>query len=156
MLNSFLKFTQPNDKPEDQPDDKTKTTKEPTLNTSTSIIRSGSLDSSFSRQDSTISQQPVQLLNQNILGNFLAKTAITAQTVNLQEEDQEKRTIVHRACFQLKYDILDSLRDKLSSLDVNKHDIYGNTPLILACKYPVENRTSSARLNILNLLFYFK
>ena len=152
MLNSFLKFTQPNDKPEDQPDDKTKTTKEPTLNTSTSIIRSGSLDSSFSRQDSTISQQPVQLLNQNILGNFLAKTAITAQTVNLQEEDQEKRTIVHRACFQLKYDILDSLRDKLSSLDVNKHDIYGNTPLILACKYPVENRTSSARINILNLL----
>ena len=152
MFSNILQFSQTKDKPEDQTEDKTKTTKQPTLNTSTSIFRSGSLDSSLTRQDSTISQQPAQLFGQNFFNNFLTKTAITAQTVNLQEEDQEKRTIVHRACFQLKYDILDSLRDKLTSLDVNRHDIYGNTPLILACKYPIENSTSSARTNILNLL----
>ena len=82
----------------------------------------------------------------------MSRSAITAHTVNLQEEDQEKRTIVHRACFQLKYDILDALRDKLTSFDVNRKDIYGNTPLLLACKYPTEGSTSSARINILNLL----
>lgn len=63
------------------------------------------------------------------------KALITSSNINLYEKDDEKRTILHRACLQIKLGIIKDLAPKLTKAYVNQLDKYGNTPLILACKY---------------------
>ena len=63
------------------------------------------------------------------------KTLILSSNLNLNEKDEEKRTILHRACLQLKLSIIKDLIPKLTPKYVNQLDKYGNSPLILACKY---------------------
>ena len=63
------------------------------------------------------------------------KALITSSSINLYEKDDEKRTILHRACLQIKLGIIKDLAPKLTKAYVNQLDKYGNSPLILACKY---------------------
>ena len=79
------------------------------------------------------------------------KSVLTAESINLKEEDEEKRTIIHRACYQLKFDIINEMKNQLTIEDVNKIDIYGNSPLILSCKCPLKEG-SSIRKNIIEIL----
>ena len=63
------------------------------------------------------------------------KALITSSNINIYEKDDEKRTILHRACLQIKLGIIKDLAPKLTKAYVNQLDKYGNTSLILACKY---------------------
>ena len=81
-----------------------------------------------------------------LLTSFRKATAITAESINLTEEDDEKRNIIHRACFQLKYDIINSIKDRLNIKLVNQLDIYGNSPLILSCKNQTKNTKNRAKI----------
>ena len=76
---------------------------------------------------------------------------ITIEGVNLDQVDEEKRNILHKACLQLKLSIVKDLIPKLSKEYVNKKDKYGNTPLILACKLPVSSYLNE-RNQIINIL----
>ena len=79
------------------------------------------------------------------------KALITSQNLNLDEEDDEKRTILHRACLQIKLTIIKDLAPKLTNVYVNQLDKYGNSPLILACKNSTINE-SKDRQEILDIL----
>ena len=79
------------------------------------------------------------------------KALITSKNLNLDEKDDEKRTILHRACLQIKLSIIKDLAPKLTNLYVNQLDKYGNSPLILACKYSTTNE-SKDRQEILDIL----
>ena len=79
-----------------------------------------------------------------------SKTLITSSNLNLNEEDDKKRTILHRACLQIKLGIIKDLEPKLTKKYVNKLDIYGNNPLILACKNSTNE--SKDREEILEIL----
>ena len=79
------------------------------------------------------------------------KTLIFSSNLNLNEKDEEKRTILHRACLQLKLSIVKDLIPKLTPKYVNQLDKYGNTPLILACKYNTEKEINE-REKILEIL----
>ena len=70
--------------------------------------------------------------------------------MNLNEEDDKKRTILHRACLQIKLRIIKDLEPKLTKKYVNKLDIYDNNPLILACKNSTNG--SKDREEILEIL----
>ena len=80
------------------------------------------------------------------------KTLIISSNLNLYEKDEEKRTILHRACLQLKLSIIKDLIPKLTSKYVNQLDKYGNSPLILACKYNITSKDSNDREKILDIL----
>ena len=77
-----------------------------------------------------------------LIGDFGKKLAISADSISLEEEDDEKRNIIHRACFQLKFEILKSIKNKISIGLINKLDIYGNSALILASK----NQTKDSKV----------
>ena len=79
------------------------------------------------------------------------KNALKAESINISQEDLEKRTIIHRACYQLKYDIINELKSQLNEENVNKPDIYGNTPIILACKLQTKE-TNKLRCDIIKIL----
>ena len=79
------------------------------------------------------------------------KAFITSSNINLYQKDDEKRTILHRACLQLKLSIIKDLEPKLTTKYVNQLDKYGNSPLILACKY-TNNKESNDREKILEIL----
>ena len=79
------------------------------------------------------------------------RTLILSSNLNLNEKDEEKRTILHRACLQLKLSIIKDLIPKLTTKYVNQLDKYGNSPLILACKYNTEKETNE-REKILEIL----
>ena len=79
------------------------------------------------------------------------KALITSKNLNLDEKDDEKRTILHRACLQIKLTIIKDLAPKLTNMYVNQLDKYGNSPLILACKYSTTNE-SRDRQEILDIL----
>ena len=79
------------------------------------------------------------------------RTLIFSSNLNLNEKDEEKRTILHRACLQLKLSIVKDLIPKLTPKYVNQLDKYGNTPLILACKYHTEKEINE-REKILEIL----
>ena len=79
------------------------------------------------------------------------RTLILSSNLNLNEKDEEKRTILHRACLQLKLSIIKDLVPKLTTKYVNQLDKYGNSPLILACKYNTEKETNE-REKILEIL----
>ena len=78
------------------------------------------------------------------------KALITSSNLNLNEEDDENRTILHRACLQIKLGIIKDLESKMTNKYVNKLDRYGNSPLILACKLPTNE--SKEREEILEIL----
>ena len=78
------------------------------------------------------------------------RVLITSSNINLNEEDDEKRTILHRACLQIKLGIIRDLEPKLTTTYVNKLDKYGNNPLILACKNSTNE--SKDREEILEIL----
>ena len=80
------------------------------------------------------------------------KTLIISSNLNLYAKDEEKRTILHRACLQLKLSIIKDLIPKLTSKYVNQLDKYGNSPLILACKYNITSKDSNDREKILDIL----
>ena len=61
---------------------------------------------------------------------------IKIEAVNLNQVDEEKRNILHRACLQIKLSIIKDLQSSLTPQYVNKLDKFGNSPLILACKLP--------------------
>ena len=80
------------------------------------------------------------------------KTLIISSNLNLYEKDDEKRTILHRACLQLKLSIVKDLIPKLTSKYINQLDKYGNSPLILACKYTFSSKETNDREKILEIL----
>jgi ankyrin repeat protein len=80
-----------------------------------------------------------------------SRALITNQNLNLDEKDDENRTILHRACLQIKLSIIKDLAPKLTNVYVNQLDKYGNSPLILACKYSTTNESKN-RQEILNIL----
>ena len=80
------------------------------------------------------------------------QTLIISSNLNLNEKDEEKRTILHRACLQLKLSIIKDLIPKLTYKYINQLDKYGNSPLILACKYINTNKESNDREKILEIL----
>ena len=63
---------------------------------------------------------------------------ITIDNINLEIVDEEKRTTLHRACLQIKLEIIKDLEESKISKYVNQLDKYGNSPLILACKLPIK------------------
>ena len=63
---------------------------------------------------------------------------ITAEDVNPDQVDEEKRNILHRACLQIKLSIIQELEHQLTPQYVQRIDKFGNTPLILACKLPLK------------------
>ena len=63
---------------------------------------------------------------------------ITAEAVNPDNVDEEKRNILHRACLQIKLSIIQELEHQLTPQYVQRIDKFGNTPLILACKLPLK------------------
>ena len=81
-----------------------------------------------------------------------SKTLIISSNLNLYEKDDEKRTILHRACLQLKLSIIKDLIPKLTRKYINQLDKYGNSPLILACKYTNISKESNDREKILEIL----
>ena len=81
-----------------------------------------------------------------LIKHFGKAIAISAESINLTVEDDEKRNIIHRACFQLKYDIINSIKNRLNIKLVNQLDIYGNSPLILSCKNPTKNTKNRAKI----------
>ena len=94
--------------------------------------------------------------DENILNNFISekfkkKVAIAGNSINLEEKDDENRTIIHRACYQIRLEIIKSIKDKLTKDLVNSLDIYGNTPLILVCKLPTK-LGSKERTEIIKIL----
>ena len=77
--------------------------------------------------------------------------------INLKENDEENRNIIHRACLNLKTAIVHDILSRIKSshmLDtqifINAKDLFGNTPLMLACK-PLAKKNSN-RLSILTQL----
>ena len=78
------------------------------------------------------------------------RALITSSNINLNEEDDENRTILHRACLQIKLGIIKDLESKMTNKFVNKLDKYGNSPLILACK--LSTNESREREEILEIL----
>ena len=88
---------------------------------------------------------------QSLFARIGKKTALSADSINLNEEDIEKRTIIHRACYQLKYDLINEMKVQMKTEDVNKLDKYGNSPLILACKSPLKEG-STIRRDIIKIL----
>ena len=50
------------------------------------------------------------------------KALITSSNINLYEKDDEKRTILHRACLQIKLGIIKDLAPKLTKAYVNQLD----------------------------------
>ena len=76
---------------------------------------------------------------------------ITIEGVNLDQVDEEKRNILHKACLQIKLSIIKDLVPKLNLEYVNKKDKFGNSPLILACKLPVKT-DNNERNQIIKIL----
>ena len=76
---------------------------------------------------------------------------ITIEGVNLDQVDEEKRNILHKACLQIKLSIIKDLVPKLNKDYVNKKDKFGNSPLILACKLPVKTENNE-RNQIIKIL----
>jgi hypothetical protein len=74
---------------------------------------------------------------------------LSMSMVNLKDVDEEGRNIIHRTCLQLKWDIIKSLKEKLTIESVNKVDNYGNTPLLLACKMAAKNEDDTYARNMI-------
>ena len=81
------------------------------------------------------------------------KALITSSNINLYEKDDEKRTILHRACLQIKLGIINDLAPKLTKAYVNQLDKYGNSPLILACKYSIINEFKEKEIYYIELVY---
>ena len=64
--------------------------------------------------------------------------------INLKAYDEEGRNILHKACLNLKFDIVNDLITQINKYFIektkklNKKDKFGNTPLLLACKQPTK------------------
>ena len=76
---------------------------------------------------------------------------ITAEAVNPDQVDEEKRNILHRACLQIKLPIIQDLERQLTPQYVRRLDKFGNSPLILACKLPFKGHNYE-RSEILKIL----
>ena len=89
--------------------------------------------------------------NRQININYRKSLGITAEAVNPEQVDEEKRNILHRACLQIKLSIIQDLEQQLTPQYVQKLDKFGNTPLILACKLPLKGHNFE-RSEILKIL----
>ena len=89
--------------------------------------------------------------NRQININYRKSLGITADAINPEQVDEEKRNILHRACLQIKLSIIQDLEDKLTPQYVQRLDKFGNTPLILACKLPLKGHNYE-RSEILKIL----
>ena len=89
--------------------------------------------------------------NRQININYRKSLGITAEAVNPEQVDEEKRNILHRACLQIKLSIIKDLEQQLTPQYVQKLDKFGNTPLILACKLPLKGHNFE-RSEILKIL----
>ena len=89
--------------------------------------------------------------NRQININYRKSLGITAEAVNPDQVDEEKRNILHRACLQIKLSIIQDLEQQLTPQYVQKLDKFGNTPLILACKLPLKGHNFE-RSEILKIL----
>ena len=78
-----------------------------------------------------------KLKNRKSTIKYKKDLGITIEGVNLDQMDEEKRNILHRACLQIKLSIIKDLIPMLNLEYVNKIDKFGNSPLILACKLPI-------------------
>ena len=107
-------------------------------------------EDSLSQYTEDIFQKIYSTRNKNLKVNK-TRTLILSSNINLNEKDEEKRTILHRACLQLKLSIIKDLVPKLTPKYVNQLDKYGNSPLILACKYNSEKEINE-REKILEIL----
>ena len=107
-------------------------------------------EDSLSQYTEDIFQKIYSTRNKNLKVNK-TRTLILSSNLNLNEKDEEKRTILHRACLQLKLSIIKDLVPKLTPKYVNQLDKYGNSPLILACKYNSEKEINE-REKILEIL----
>ena len=83
--------------------------------------------------------------------NYTKSLGITAEAVNPDQVDEEKRNILHRACLQIKLPIIQDLEQQLTPQYVQRLDKFGNTPLILACKLPLKGHNYE-RSEILKIL----
>ena len=104
------------------------------------------------------SKRNLEILLQNnqqnsLKGSHFLKSSlgITVENINLEIVDEEKRTILHRACLQIKLEIIKDIEERLINKYVNQLDKYGNSPLILACKLPIKNE-SEERYQIVEIL----
>ena len=82
---------------------------------------------------------------------YTKSLGITAEAVNPDQVDEEKRNILHRACLQIKLPIIQDLEYQLTPQYVQKLDKFGNTALILACKLPLKGHNYE-RSEILKIL----
>ena len=83
--------------------------------------------------------------------NYTKSLGITAEAVNPDQVDEEKRNILHRACLQIKLPIIQDLEQQLTPQYVQRLDKFGNTSLILACKLPLKGHNYE-RSEILKIL----
>ena len=83
--------------------------------------------------------------------NYTKSLGITAEAVNPDQVDEEKRNILHRACLQIKLPIIQDLEQQLTPQYVQRLDKFGNTALILACKLPLKGHNYE-RSEILKIL----
>ena len=89
--------------------------------------------------------------NRQININYRKSLGITAEAVNPNQVDEEKRNILHRACLQIKLTIIQDMEHSLTPEYVQKLDKFGNSPLILACKLPLKGHNYE-RSEILKIL----
>ena len=89
--------------------------------------------------------------NRQININYRKSLGITAEAVNPNQVDEEKRNILHRACLQIKLTLIQDLEHQLTPEYVQKLDKFGNTALILACKLPLKGHNYE-RSEILKIL----
>ena len=162
MINSIIKE-------EDDEEDQIISDKEPTINhIKEDYIKEDILEEN---NELNLSNDKVELVSDNNLSEYTedilpkiflkyskyqevkkTQTLILSSNLNLYEKDEEKRTILHRACLQLKLSIIKDLIPKLTSKYINQLDKYGNSPLILACKYTNTSKESNDREKILEIL----
>ena len=89
--------------------------------------------------------------NRQININYKKSLGITAEAVNPNHVDEEKRNILHRACLQIKLTIIQDIEHSLTPEYVQKLDKFWNSPLILACKLPLKGHNYE-RSEILKIL----
>ena len=165
MINSIIK------EEEDDEEEKNISEKDESLSGNNIIDQIKSVNEQFEENEElNISNNDIDLISENNLSEYTEdilpkiyskhkkyhdltkiKTLIFSSNLNLYEKDEENRTILHRACLQLKLSIIKDLIPKLTPKYVNQLDKYGNSPLILACKYNI-TKEKSDREKILEIL----
>lgn len=113
-------------------------------NPSKSILKSSLSRESIKSQSSIVEKfnfaEGFKSIFKNAIDQYEAKEFFYSSAQNIDEFDEEGRTVLHKACINIKLkgvmDIFDNLKcSDFKKLEyVNKVDFFGNYPILLTCK----------------------